>query len=88
MKNRYSLSIFCFTIWMLFFDSNSILTQFYQSKEINKIKKDKLYYKEEIQKDQAVINIISQDSLTPIFEKYLRENLLLSRENEEIFIIE
>jgi len=87
-RNRYFVSVFCFCIWIFFFDTNSILTQIYQTKEINNIKQDQKYYKQEIEKDQVIINIISQDSLTPRFEKYLREKLFLSKENEEVFIIE
>ena len=54
-RNRYFLSVFCFCIWIFFFDTNSILTQIYQTKEINKIKQDQKYYKQEIEKDQAII---------------------------------
>ena len=88
LKNRYFISVFCFIIWIFFFDTNSIITQINQSKEIKKIQQDQFYYRQEIKKDQSIIDIISQDSLTPEFEKYLREKLFLSKENEEIFIIE
>ncbi len=87
-KNRYFLSGFAFFIWMFFFDTNSIIRQLHQKQEIERIQKDQEYYKKQIQQDQAIINIISQDSLTPKLEKYLREKLLLSKDNEEIFIIE
>ena len=87
-KNRYFLSGFAFFIWIFFFDTNSIITQLNQKQEIKRIQEDQEYYKKQIQQDQAIINIISQDSLTPRLEKYLREKLLLSKENEEIFIIE
>jgi len=88
LKNRYFISVFCFFIWIFFFDTNSIITQIHQSKQIKKIEQDQEYYKKEIKQDQEIINIISKDSLTPQLEKYLREKLLLSRDNEEIFIIE
>ena len=88
LKNRYFISVFCFFIWICFFDTNSITTQIHQSKQIKKIQEDQKYYKKEIKQDQEIINIIEKDSLTPELEKYLREKLLLSKENEEIFIIE
>tara|TARA_Y100000588_G_C13528426_1_gene616649 strand:+ start:215 stop:526 length:312 start_codon:yes stop_codon:yes gene_type:complete len=88
VKNRYFLSCFIFSIWIIFFDTNSIITQINQQKEITKIEHDINYYKEEIAKDAAIIKIISSDSLTAKFEKYLREVLFLSKENEEILIIE
>ena len=88
LKNRYFISVFCFLIWIFFFDKNSIITQIDQSKQIHNIEQDKKYYKKEIKQDKEIINIIAQDSLTPQLEKYLREKLLLSKDNEEIFIIE
>ena len=87
-KNRYFLSACIFLIWISLFDTNSLIVQISQKKEVKKIQGDIEYYKEKIQKDNSIIDIVSQDSLTPEFEKYLRENLYLSKENEEIFIIE
>tara|TARA_B100000579_G_scaffold16256_1_gene11511 strand:- start:24561 stop:24872 length:312 start_codon:yes stop_codon:yes gene_type:complete len=87
-KNRYFISFLFFFIWIFFFDTNSILTQIDQKQEIKKLKKDKEYYEQEIKKDKDIINILSQDSLTPQLEQYLREKLFLSKENEEVFIIE
>ena len=87
-KNRYFLSGFAFFIWIFFFDTNSIMIQLHQQKEIKRIQEDQKYYKKQIQQDEAIIDIISKDSLTPELEKYLREKLFLSKENEEIFIIE
>ena len=88
LKNRYFISCFIFSIWIIFFDINSIITQINQQKEINKIENDINYYKEEIAKDSEIIKIISSDSLTDEFDRYLREVLFLSRKNEEILIIE
>ena len=87
LKNKYFLSAIIFFIWIFFFDTYSIMVQINQKKDINKIIKDIEYYKEEISKDQEIIDIITTDSLTPDFEKYLREDMFLSRKNEEIIII-
>ena len=87
LRNKYTLSAIIFAIWISFFDTNSLTVQMTQKKEIHKIYKDIEYYKGEIQQDQELINILLTDSLTPDFEKYLREVLFLSRKNEEIFII-
>ena len=87
LKNRYFLSAIIFFIWIFFFDTYSILVQINQKKDMNKITQDIEYYKEEIYKDQEIINTIQTDSLTPDFEKYLREVMFLSKKNEEIFII-
>ncbi|MAQ69630.1 MAG: septum formation initiator [Flavobacteriales bacterium] len=88
VKNGYFVSAIIFVIWILFFDTNSILKNIERENKINQLKTDIEYYKTEIKKDKALINVISQDSLTEDLEKYFREQLLLSKKNEEIFIVE
>ena len=55
---------------------------------IPQLKQDIIYYQDEIKKDNLIIDIVSNDTLTPKLEKYLRENLFLSKNDEEVFIIE
>ena len=88
VKIGYFVSAIIFVIWILFFDTNSILKNIERENKINQLKTDIEYYKTEIKKDKALINVISQDSLTEDLEKYFREQLLLSKKNEEIFIVE
>ena len=88
IKNGYFISAIIFFIWILFFDTNSILKNIERENKINQLKTDIQYYNEEIKKDKALIDVISQDSLTADLEKHFREQLLLSKKNEEIFIIE
>lgn len=88
LKNGYLISAIIFFIWIFFFDTNSILTNIEKEQKINQLKTDVEYYKNEIKKDKNAIQIISQDSLTEELETYFREQLLLSKKNEEIFIVE
>ena len=88
LKNGYSISGIIFLIWILFFDTNSMLTHINKQREIKSLEKDINYYKKQIQQDGELIKIVIQDSLTKSLEKHLREQLLLSRSIEEIFIIE
>ncbi len=88
MKNRYFISSVLFFIWMFFFDTNSMLIQIKQKREIKKIENNIQYYNQEIKSDNMKIEILSNDTLTAELEKYLRENLFLSKKNEEVFIIE
>ena len=73
---------------MFFFDTNSMLIQIKQKREIKKIENNIQYYNQEIKSDNVTIDILSNDTLTAELEKYLRENLFLSKKNEEVFIIE
>ena len=85
LKNSYVIIIIIFVVWMIYFDSNSILVHNELNNEINDLKNQKEYYKNEIERDNIELNQIKTDSG---LEKYAREKLFMKRDNEEIFIIE
>ena len=85
LKNSYVIIIIIFIIWMIFFDSNSILVHNELNNDINDLNDQKEYYNNEIEKDNIELNQIKTDSG---LEKYAREKLFMKRDNEEIFIIE
>ena len=84
-RNISIILIIVFIIWMSFFDENS----FYRHMEIkNEVKKqeDKIQnYKNENAKFQSTIEIYETDTINPTFEKILREEYGLAKENEIIF---
>ena len=85
LKNSYVIIIIIFVIWMIFFDSNSILVHNELNNDINDLNNQKEYYKNEIERDNIELNQIKTDSG---LEKYAREKLFMKKDNEEIFIIE
>jgi cell division protein FtsB len=70
---------------MLFFDTNSLLIHRELRKEINKLEKQQEFLKEEIAKDRAIIEKLSDPKE---LEKFAREQYYLKRKNEEIYLIE
>jgi cell division protein FtsB len=84
-KNAFILIIAVFTIWMLFFDTNSFLTHVELNNEIDDLESEKEYYKREIEKDKKEIETLSNDQG---LEKFAREKYYMKRDNEEIYIIE
>ena len=85
LKNTYVIIILFFVVWMVFFDSNSTLVHLELNEQINDLKKETQYFKNEIKKDNKEISKIQSDSG---LEKYAREELFMKRDNEDIFIIE
>ena len=85
LKNTYVIIILFFVVWMVFFDSNSTLVHLELNEQINELKKETEYFKNEIKKDNKEISKIQSDSG---LEKYAREELFMKRDNEDIFIIE
>ena len=74
VTNMYILVLTVFVIWMLFFDTNSLLIHLELRKEINKLEKTKEYLKDEFarekyylkKKDEEIFLIEYQDSIEPI----------------------
>jgi cell division protein FtsB len=71
---------------MLFFDKNDMLTQMQRKKELNALEESKAYYTLEIAKEKKVSEELRSNPAA--IEKYARENYLMKRDNEDIFIIQ
>ena len=89
-KNKsYTISYiaiaFLFTIWILFLDSNSWLTQRELNSEIEKLEQQKNKLRKSIKKDQYMIDQLEDlDSL----ERFAREYYGHKKENETLFLID
>jgi cell division protein DivIC len=84
-SNMYVMVLTVFVIWMLFFDTNSLLIHWELKKEINNLEKTREYLKEEIAKDKVIIEKLSDKEE---LKKFAREQYYLKRQNEEIYLIE
>ena len=85
IKSTYGIIIILFIIWMIFFDSNSLIIHNGLNNDINELDNQKSYYEKEIAKDNIELQLTQSDSG---LEKYAREKLFMKKDNEEIFLIE
>tara|TARA_B100001750_G_scaffold237442_1_gene242569 strand:+ start:1467 stop:1757 length:291 start_codon:yes stop_codon:yes gene_type:complete len=86
VKNKkYLITSIIFLFWILFVSNPSILKILKSKKNIQKIEKEINYYSKEISKDSTSLDKIKNDTLYMI--KFARENYLMKKENEDIFII-
>ncbi len=83
--NIFVMILVPFIIWMLFFDENSYLVHKKFDKEIEDLESSITFYKNKIEKDRNTIKKL-QDSLE--LERFAREQYLMKKENEEIYLIE
>jgi cell division protein FtsB len=83
-KNIYFIIFFLFTIWMLFFDSNSWLAHRELNAKTDKLENQKEFYNKGINLDKEKLTKMKTDSG---LEEYAREKLYMKKEDEEIFII-
>ena len=85
LGNTYMLILVLFGVWMLFFDANSWLIHDELDKEIDKLEGNKTYFKKEINSDREQIGKL-EDSEE--LERFAREEYLMKKDGEELFIIE
>lgn len=84
-SNIYVVILTIFVIWMVFFDTNSLLAQRDLQKDINELKRQQEYLREAIAKDKALIKKLRNSEE---LEKFARETYHLKKDDEEIYIIE
>ena len=85
LTNIYVLVLTAFVVWMLFFDTNSLLIHKELKKEIKNLEKTQDFLRNEIEKDKKIIKKLSDSNE---LEKFAREQYYLKKKNEEIYLIE
>jgi cell division protein DivIC len=86
LKDKFLLTSISFTVWILFFDRNDVLTQLDRRNELGSLKDNKAYYTQEIEKERRISEELQSDPTT--IEKYAREKYMMKRDNEDLFIIQ
>jgi cell division protein FtsB len=86
VRNKYLLSLIAFVVWMLFFDKNDMFTQGQRKRELKALEESKEYYTAEIAKEKKVSEELRSNPAA--IEKYARENYLMKRDDEDIFIVQ
>lgn len=84
-SNKYVIILLTFTIWMVFFDENSLVNHLEFNKEINQLNQEKEYYESEIKTDKELIDKLDNEEE---LEKFARETYKMKKENEDIYIIQ
>ncbi len=83
--NLYVVVLTAFVVWMVFFDTNSLLIHMEVQKQINDLEKQKEFLKSEIEKDRKTLQLLSDPEE---LEKFAREKYYLKKKEEEIYLIE
>ena len=84
-KNKYILTILIFFIWLLFFDRNNLIDRVKELNHLRQLEKDKKYYIERIDADSKRLEQLRTNNEN--LEKFAREQYLMKKDNEDIFII-
>lgn len=72
-------------VWMLFFDNHNFIDQYRLNRTLNELEMERDYYLTEIEKDRQATFELMTDTVT--LEKFGREQYLMKRDNEDIYLI-
>lgn len=86
LKNKFFLTGAGFVVWMLFFDKSDVLTQMDRYQELKELRQSTDYYKKQIAGCRQEIKDLQNNPR--YLEKISREKYYLSRDNEDIYIID
>ncbi len=83
LLNKYVLALSIFLVWLMFFDKNSMITQWKLQQTVNQLEDEKSFLGEEITRTEEL-----REDLTKNQEKYAREKFFMKKPGEQVFIIE
>ncbi len=84
-SNKYFITAFGFLIWISVFDQNNLIERYQISRKINQLEKEKIKLTNEIEQNKRKMQELkgSNEKL----EKFGREEYLMKRKNEVVFVI-
>ena len=85
-KNFYVMVAAGFVVWVMFFDVNDLVNQFFSLRKLQDLEEEKSFY------EQKTIEVIEEReevlSKPHLLEKFAREKYLMKKKTEEVYIIE
>ncbi len=85
IKNYYLMVGAFFLIWITFFDSNDLYSQYSLARKLDNLNADKAYYLEkieEVKEDRE--ELLSNPDL---LEKFAREKYLMKKPTEDLYVV-
>ncbi len=85
VRNKYILTSVLFVLWMLMFDQNNLNERRKNNRDYNQLIRERDYFQKKIEENRKRIQELktNNDNL----EKFAREQYLMKKDNEDIFII-
>ncbi len=93
IMNKYFIVAVCFVSWVLYFDQNDWMSLQQRQKELNGVKDNISYLKDEIKKmnseRKALVSDVNGNLNDPLrLEQYAREHFRMKQDGEDIYVIE
>ena len=84
-RNKYLIAFLIFLVWVMVFDRNSLIDRVKYMRTLSELKAEKEYYLQKYEEDSRRLNELRTDDAN--LEKFAREQYLMKRENEDVFVI-
>lgn len=83
---NYTIVTLLFFLWIFFLSPNTVQNQIRTHRELRELKRRQAFYLKEIEKNEQAIRKFKSD--LDFVETYGRENYLMKKDNEDIFLFE
>jgi len=84
-QNKYSVTLIAFFVWVIFIDSNNLYNRIKNLNRVHTLEKEIIFYNEKIKNDRAQLEELESNPAN--LEKFAREQFLMKKDNEDIFIV-
>lgn len=85
LRNKFVITVLIFGVWIILFDQNNLLDRYRDVKKLNQLKAEKEYFINKIDEDQRRMKELISDKEN--LEKFAREEYLMKRDNEDVFLV-
>lgn len=86
LKNKYVLTSLVFFLWLFIFDRSNWFDMIGEMRSIHSLENEKEYYQKKITTDNQRLKELKTNDEN--LEKFAREQYLMKKPNEDIFIVE
>ena len=85
LRNYYVVLGLVFLVWLTFFDSNDLYTQYNSVSKLNGLENERSYYIEKIEEVKEDRKALMSDEA--LLEKFAREKYLMKKPQEDLYIV-
>lgn len=85
LRTKYGIALALFVLWVGFFDEHSLLQHFQNKRKLVQLTEQESYLRNKIVSDKRKIQELQTNQTN--LEKFAREEFLMKKENEDVFVI-
>ena len=85
LGNKYFIATVMFLAWIIFLDENNLAAHHRNKLRLKALKEQKAFYHEKIKADNLKMEELRSGSIN--LEKYAREQFLMTKSDEDLFLV-